>query len=1337
MGVGARVSGHVLALLLLSSSWALAQYPSPEIASVFPPGGSAGSTVEVELTGTDLDDLSGLRFSHPGITAQPVLLPADEIWPELRPDGLKFSVRIDSRVPAGFHEVRTLGRFGISVPRPFVVSPGGGHPEWTSSGGNETPATATEIHLDQGVNGRVVANRSSCFKIAARRGQRILVHLWGERIDSRIDATLTVLDPSGSRLSESRNEFGLDPLGDFTAASDGFHVIEVSDRLYNGGPTYFFRLMATAAPHLDGVFPPAGKAGDRTRFTVYGRNLPGGKPSPFLTASGARLETKEVVIPVPSKGEPAPVNGSKAWEWMTEAFTWREGSSGPVRIGIARDDVVIEASGAAEQPVHPPCEIAGRFDEGGDLDRYRFTAKKGEILAIEVVSARAGVPVDPVILVEQIGTPAGEENGPTVKFLAESDDIQMNSLALPGGFDTLSRDSDLLFTAPEDGTYRLTVSSHLSHSGALSTYRLGIRPPRPGFDLIAVADRNWQEGRNAVPGVPRINAGGTMSIRVLALRRDGFAGPVELAVRSPLPPGVIAPPVSIWEGNDEGYLVITAASKAQDWTGDLEITGTGSIGGQPVTVPAHFGTLVWSAIDTTRERVRSRIMERFPLTVTAEPRQLALEPTATKVWEAEMRKVLDLPVTITKGADVKGAVTVTPYGLPGFKRPASLAISSGNQGVLKINFNPDGNNRPFAGQGRFVLKVDGVVGKYRTNPEAAERWTRWQKAVDAATARITTEKSRADAGVSAANSALSAADKAITDHATTRNGLAKVAADALAKRDVARRERDGLEAALKGAVEWLPALQSAQGAHAAARPTLEKSALEARAKAETSKKVASDAGNAITAADQGHAASLATLEQSLAAAEGARQAALAALATAEKALADHFAARLPLANPAAATEIRARVAKRDSGLATSALEQAVATHEVKRKALAEAIGKTAAALKAPETALGSANNAVTAKEATRDASAKAAADARTKLEGARKVIVTVTAAVDAATSAHATRIKGLSDAAAIREAEQAHRTGLAKLTAEKSKAEADARTAESALAAATKAVNDAESALGPLRKTQAEALAKVETAKKSADEAAAALPEQEKNHATEIARLTPAKEAASKAAEAAGTAFTAAAKPLADHDAGRGALEPPVATARTKIESAQKAVAEAQARIDAARAAQVPVMAKLVVAKRTADLAAAVAGAAALSAMANLEAHPVRAAELAKALEEAGKATGASGTATPQKIADWNRVNAACSAAEVALAKARESVAANEAAQPILHEAAVFAKEQAERAKAEVARLTELLARATAAKTLAAAEARKAQDRAKDKDVKFTVFSEPIDLRITDPSAPR
>ena len=80
---------------------------------------------------------------------------------------------------------------------------------------------------------------------------------------------------------------------------------------------------------------------------------------------------------------------------------------------------------------------------------------------IDVVADRAGITADPTLIVQQIVQPKPDatESKETSKFLAEADDIVLTSLLSPGGFGTRSRDCRLLFTAPEDGEYRVVLGT--------------------------------------------------------------------------------------------------------------------------------------------------------------------------------------------------------------------------------------------------------------------------------------------------------------------------------------------------------------------------------------------------------------------------------------------------------------------------------------------------------------------------------------------------------------------------------------------------------------------------------------------------------------------------------------------------------------------------------------------------------------------------------------------------------------------------------------------------------------------------------------------------------------
>src|SRR5438067_828435 len=70
-------TGQAKAQIANGNSW-----PKPRLSVLTPAGGKVGATFEVAFTGTDLDEPQGLYFSHPGITALPVLPPLPAAGPK-------------------------------------------------------------------------------------------------------------------------------------------------------------------------------------------------------------------------------------------------------------------------------------------------------------------------------------------------------------------------------------------------------------------------------------------------------------------------------------------------------------------------------------------------------------------------------------------------------------------------------------------------------------------------------------------------------------------------------------------------------------------------------------------------------------------------------------------------------------------------------------------------------------------------------------------------------------------------------------------------------------------------------------------------------------------------------------------------------------------------------------------------------------------------------------------------------------------------------------------------------------------------------------------------------
>ncbi|HEV7998941.1 MAG TPA: hypothetical protein VGP63_03610, partial [Planctomycetaceae bacterium] len=105
--------------LVCGPAAAFAQLPQARLYSVFPCGGKAGTTFDLELThAADLDEADRLVFNHPGITA---VSKTRDAGGRKEPVGNTFSVTIGAKVPSGVYELYAGGLFGLSNPRTFVV----------------------------------------------------------------------------------------------------------------------------------------------------------------------------------------------------------------------------------------------------------------------------------------------------------------------------------------------------------------------------------------------------------------------------------------------------------------------------------------------------------------------------------------------------------------------------------------------------------------------------------------------------------------------------------------------------------------------------------------------------------------------------------------------------------------------------------------------------------------------------------------------------------------------------------------------------------------------------------------------------------------------------------------------------------------------------------------------------------------------------------------------------------------------------------------------------------------------------------------------------------------
>ena len=726
---------------------AFAQLPAARLDSVFPSGGLPGTTVEVVISGNDLDDVDQLLFSQDGFKVVRKLAEVTPFDEGPQPVLNTFLVTIPG-VSAGNYEVRCQGKYGLSNPRTFVVGsfpevvetePNGGNilPVWTevTQPDPAKPDTMLKVKVNPAVeilalpatvNGQLTAGPDvDWYRFTGQGGQRILAEGFAKRIDSRADLVLTLFHENGTILAENRAFQAGDPLLDVTLPGNGLYFLKVHDSQYQQGPGYHYRVAIGLLPHLDFVFPPAGLPGSNEEYTVYGRNLPGGQAS-GLTLEGRPLDMLKVRIPVP--GDIAdklqfttrldPQQGGI--DGIEYRVTSGNMTSNPVLVTAATAPVVLDTGDnnkpAAPQKLTLPCEVMGQFYPQRDVDWFTFDAKKGEVWAIDVTSHRLGLPTDPALVVQRVSV--NDKGEPVITDVVTVDDVVEQNFGNRTGrheFDERTGDPQTLLTVPEDGVYRLLLRDGASavRNDPRLVYRLAIRKPAPDFRLVAVP-------AEPVSGL-MLRKGGREAVRVIAFRRDGFNGDIAVTAAG-LPGGVTADPISIGGANNLGTLILSAADGAAAGIGTLQVSGKSTINGAEVTRQARYGTALvpfqFAQPNSGIASVPARLVSRVQVSVSAT--ETALE-TVT-IGDGQMKETarggsIKVPYTLRKTDGSGGSIQGFPTDFPPNAQIPQVGIGGNAKGEFEVKF--QANTPP----GTYTMYLAGFNQgvQYKRNPEEAEK----------------------------------------------------------------------------------------------------------------------------------------------------------------------------------------------------------------------------------------------------------------------------------------------------------------------------------------------------------------------------------------------------------------------------------------------------------------------------------------------------------------------------------------------------------------------------------------------------------------------------------------
>ena len=631
----AFVAGLWTAALFVGIPRASAQsvcLPLPRLLSLVPAGaqkptnGQAPAVLEVKLSGELLDgwDFGGeavapqLLFSHPGITATPVLSP------EGKPEKDRYVVSVSPEVPPGLHDARMMTALGVSSPRVFTI---GTAPETLRTEPNPSVAQAYPLATGMIVNAQVSPQAADHYRLELQKGQAVVIDCAARGIESKLRPVLILADATGADLVAERRG----GLLHFTAPTSATYLVKVHDLSFQGGSEFFYRLLAHDLP--SGAALPARQAA----------------VEPVLTFSW------------PPTGLP-PVAALHETE-------------GPLPDSV--EQVVL----APDAPV--ALDVAGRFFPAADIDTYEFAAQAGQTWWVEVASERIGAPTNPAVVVQRSVAGATPEAPATWVDVAEFSDIaaairpSTNHYAYDGPpYETGSADCLGKLEIKETGTYRLQIRDLFggTRDDPNAIYRLVIRRAAPEFALVCwPLHMELRNGDRAALSKPlALRGGGTVILEVAAIRRDGFDGPIELAV-SGLPDGVTATGLRIPAGATRGQILLTAADSPARSLASLTISGKGSVEGLSIERPCRLAGQCWPVRDGWSEIPFPRLLADAVLSLGGtEQAPLTLRPkgpgaTASTPIEAAAGATIGVPLELVKRAEVQGVTLQMRVIGPGFE----------------------------------------------------------------------------------------------------------------------------------------------------------------------------------------------------------------------------------------------------------------------------------------------------------------------------------------------------------------------------------------------------------------------------------------------------------------------------------------------------------------------------------------------------------------------------------------------------------------------------------------------------------------------------------------------
>jgi hypothetical protein len=367
----------------------------PIIAKVWPAGMQRGRTVTFTIDGRSLEGAKNVIFDAAGITAKIsgiTEVPEKITGPRAGVDlvaqvarGKKATARLEvtvaKDVEPGIHRFRIQTPLGTSNMAVIAI---GSLPEIQTHKASGTEAQRVELPATLVGTIDTPGERHN-YTFEGQAGEEVLFQVVGSQLGSKLQSLLMLRDSSGKQLAEAgQNENSPDAVLSFKLPAQGAYMLSVADREKSGGMDHFYRVQAGPLPYITGVFPLGVRAGEGGRVSVRGVNL----------------DSHQASVRPPKRAD----------GWTTLPLEMKGGnvaSLNKATLAVGNEPEALERepndTAAHAQVISLPTTINGHINaaaktgEKSDEDYFRFHAKKGESLGIQVTAARLDSPLDSVI----------------------------------------------------------------------------------------------------------------------------------------------------------------------------------------------------------------------------------------------------------------------------------------------------------------------------------------------------------------------------------------------------------------------------------------------------------------------------------------------------------------------------------------------------------------------------------------------------------------------------------------------------------------------------------------------------------------------------------------------------------------------------------------------------------------------------------------------------------------------------------------------------------------------------------------------------------------------------